>query len=134
MMQQEGREAGAADFLLTFKQEYQIERNFTLFTKRLFDTQHVRHHLPLVISGAPGPDFPIADDGFEGITLPKLQRIDRLHIVVTIDQNRATSGHMGVSRNHDRVLRRFMKLGRQAHARELVDEPLRTSPDIGGVP
>ncbi len=50
------------------------------------------HQLALVVLGAArdddlSPVGVIGDDGFEGRAVPEIERIDRLHIVVTVEQH-----------------------------------------------
>ena len=44
--------------------------------------------LPLHVRGPPGEQVLAADRGPEGVALPQLQRVHRLHVVVAVDQDR----------------------------------------------
>ena len=124
MVEEERSEAGAADFLLAFEQEDQIHRQFAAFAQRFLDTQHMGHHLALVVGGTARPDPAIADFRLKRIAGPQVQRIDRLHVIVTVNEHRAAAGHMGVAGDDHRVFRRFVELGREAHPREFRQQPL----------
>src|SRR5206468_12189865 len=57
---------------------------------------------------------------------PQLKRVGRLHIVMPVDQNCATSGLMFIVRPDDWVSSRGNELRLQPDARELLNEPICT--------
>src|SRR5439155_349499 len=63
-------------------------------------------------------------NGFERRRIPELQRIGRLHIVMPIDQNRATLGLMFVACPNDGMPARGNKLCLQTNTGEFFHQPL----------
>ena len=81
------REIRAADFLLALDQHDEIHRQIALLLHRLLDAEDVREDLPLVIARAARGDDAVLDAGIERRTMPQIERVDRLHIIVAVKQD-----------------------------------------------
>ena len=77
-----------ADLFLALKQEDHVAGQLAIDRKVRFERQQLREVLTLVVTNAPRIDAAVANGRFEGGTLPKFERVRRLHIVVAIKQDR----------------------------------------------
>lgn len=85
------------------------------------------HELAFVVGGAAASDDLRAighrlDRRVKGIAIPELERIDRLHIVMTVEQRRG-AGHVAVMRHDHRVPRCRAHRGVEANALEVGHVP-----------
>ena len=131
---EERREVRAADLLLAFEQEGQVHRQLAFFLQRLFHAEDVGQHLALVVGRAAGPDLAVADLRFEGRGGPEGEGIDRLDVVVAVNQHRLAVGAVLVACDHHRMAGGLVQARRQAHAGQLLHQPLRAGPHVAGVP
>jgi hypothetical protein len=84
-------EAVRPDLFLAFDEELHVDRAFAMLQVRL-ERIDVHDELPFVVGSAAGVD-PTADHRrLEGRCLPQLDRIDRLNVVVAVDQYRRFPG------------------------------------------
>ena len=123
MFCQERLQIRAADFLLPFQQENQIHRQIAVGFQSLADPAQVGHVLTFVIGRSPGVNPPVFDPWLEGIGNPLFHRINRLHIIVTIDHHRRPTGAVGIPRHHDGVAFGRVDLGAQPHPFQLGAQP-----------
>src|SRR5688500_17297891 len=76
----------AAALLLTVAGDPEADRQRTLLGERL-DRLQLHPELPLVVGDATGVEPLTARLGREGLALPQLERIGRLHVVVPVDED-----------------------------------------------
>ena len=90
--------------------------------------------LALVVDGAAGVEVAIADLRFERGRAPLVERIDRLDVVVAVDERCRERGIHEALRVHRGVPRRLEDLGMvESHLSSLSREVLRVAPDVGRV-
>ena len=80
-------EVGRADFLFAFQDDPEVHRQPAVLLQVRFDGLEVHEDLALVVGGPARVDLAIAHRRFEGRRLPEIQRIDRLHVVVTVEED-----------------------------------------------
>src|SRR6059058_6383346 len=78
-----------------------------------------------LLSVAPRKDISVLENRFERRRIPELQRIGRLHVVMPVDKNGATSGLMFVACPDNGMTARRNKLCLQTNAGESFHEPVR---------
>ena len=66
-------------------------RRAVLFQVR-FDRLEVHEDLALVVGRPARVDLAVADRGLERRRLPQVERIDRLHVVVAVEEDRRRAG------------------------------------------
>ena len=98
-------EIAAADFFFAFNDEMQIHRQIALLLERFLNAENVREDLALVVRRTARKDVAIFQDRLERRRFPQLERIGRLHIVVTVNQNGAPAFLMFVLRPNNRMTR-----------------------------
>ena len=86
------------------------------------------HHLALVVAGAAGADdlAPVRQrrhPRLERRRLPQLERIDRLHVVVTVEQHVRRAVGLRRVGEHDRMAGRVAHLGLETHGLEIAFQP-----------
>jgi len=77
-----------------------------------------RHHVGLVVSDSARDDAAVILNRLERLGVPKLNRVDRLHVVVLIQQKLAAArtGHLGIEGRHPARLQRLDTVGVAAQA------------------
>ncbi len=91
-------------------------------------------HLALVVGSATGIELPVPYGRLEGRADPFVQRVWRLNIVVAVDEQGRPPGHLWALRPDHRVTVTLDDLDRRAaQTGQLVTQPLRCTPAIGGV-
>ena len=114
MVMQEFREARGTDLLLAFDEESDAEREVRTALQQLGERHDGHQVRALVIGGAATPDTPIAHHGFKGGRGPKVQRISRLDVVVTVKHDVRPFGWTTAPSQHDGVERGGHDLDLQA--------------------
>jgi hypothetical protein len=89
---QQRLEVGAADLLLALDDELQVDRQRALALQQAPHRLDLVEHLALVVDGAPGARLALDDDRLERRRVPQLERVDRLHVVVAVDEDRRRAG------------------------------------------
>ena len=79
-------QVGATNFFLAFQKQDEIERQLTVDCGQRFDPLENAEQIHLHVRRAPGIDLAVTLGWLERIRFPKLDRIDWLDIVVTVDQ------------------------------------------------
>ncbi len=131
-----------ADFLLAFDQDRDIDRQRSRDLLPGAAGLDKSHQLSLVVLGAARhDDFSavgvIGDDGLERRTVPQIERIDRLHIVMTVEQDvrpaiGAAIGLVIVLGDDRRMSRRRPHLGLEAERRDILGQMIGRRLAIGG--
>ena len=108
VLRQERAQAGRARFLLALEQQDQAGGHGAVdFLPRAHRLDE-GHQLALVVAGAAAADDlslrRVLDLGIEGIAVPQVQRIDRLHVVVAVEEDRARPAR-GRPAHHHRLPR-----------------------------
>ena len=83
---EEGRERGTADFFFAFEDELHIVLQQTV-AYEIFECFDLNERLSFVIVRAARPNVAVAHLRFEGIGVPKLERLGRHHVIVRIHQH-----------------------------------------------
>ena len=81
-----GRQGGAADLFFPFKEELDIVRELSA-AHQVLKSLDVHEQLALVVVGTATPDGAVVHLRIEGIVLPHVQRLDRLNVVVAVNQH-----------------------------------------------
>ena len=122
----------AADFLLALDDELHVHRQASVLLQVRFDRLEVHEHLALVVGGAARVDLAVADRRLERRRLPEIQRIDRLHVVVAVEQNRRRTRRAEPVAVHHRIAGRLDQPDvLQADAPHLVGAPVGAALDVG---
>ena len=77
-----------ADFLFAFEDDLDVDRQPAVLLQVRLDRLEVHEHLALVVGRAARVDLAVADRRLERRRLPQVERIDRLHVVVAVEQDR----------------------------------------------
>ena len=82
----------AADFFFALDEELQVDRQAAALLEMRLHRLDVHEHLALVVGGAARIDLAVAHGGFKRRTGPQVHRIDRLHVVVAVEQHMRRAG------------------------------------------
>ena len=82
----------AADLLLALDEELEVDRQAAVLGQQPPGRFDLVEGLALVVDGAPGQALAVDDHRFEGRRGPLVERIDRLHVVVAVDEHRRRAG------------------------------------------
>ena len=85
---QKSRQSRAARFLFALDQKLDLNWQVTLCLQIRFDPKHMSDHLAFVVGRSACIDFSIPHTWLKRRCVPQLNRIRRLDIVVTVNQNR----------------------------------------------
>src|SRR5438132_9364897 len=102
----------------------QIDRQFAIFFDRLLNPENVRKNLTFVIGRATRKDISVLQNRIERRRIPQIQRIGRLHVVMSVNQNRAPPFPMLVARPNDRVPRGWNQFRLQSNTGQFLDQPV----------
>ncbi len=127
---EEWREIRAADFLLALDEQDQVHRQVALFLQRVLDAEDVGEDLPFVIAGAPRGDDAVFDAGVERRPMPEIKRIDRLHVVMAVDQDRGPAFLFRPVRDDNGMSRRGILRGVESDRLQFGDKPLGAAEDL----
>ncbi len=127
-------EVGAAHLFLAFEDDLDVHRQRAGLRQVRFDGLHVHEDLALVVDRAARVELAVAHRGFERRRRPELQRIDRLHVVVAVEEDGGrASGAEPFGVDH-RMPGRLDETGAvHADAGEFGGRPLGAAPHVGGV-
>ena len=94
----EGVEVRRADLFLAFENDLDVHGKPAVLLQVRFDGLEVHEHLALVVGGAARVDLAVAHRRLERRRLPEIERIDRLYIVMPVEEDgRRTLGAEPVS-------------------------------------
>ena len=123
---QEGNDRGRAAFLLAFEQDRQVAGQAARDRLPGAERLDEGHQLALVVAGAAGADHlagrSLLDRRVEGVALPQLERVDRLHVIMAVNQQMRPVAL--VMRHHHRLARRVAPRGVEAETRKLGHQPV----------
>src|SRR5258708_9817074 len=80
--------ADAAGFFCSFDQDFPVDGKLAVYFLQRFERLQMEVHLAFVVGGAAAEEISIADGGFERGRSPKLERLGRLDVIVSIKKNR----------------------------------------------
>ena len=124
----------AADFLLAFGQHDHVHRQRAAHGEVRLERLEVQIQLSLVVDRSTRIDAPVAHGGLERGRGPQLEGFGRLHVVVSVDQQR---GRLGASvapfTDHDGMSRRGLDRGGEPDSGERVGDELRRRGAVGCV-
>ena len=126
-------EVHAADFLLALDEELDVHRQAARLLHVRLDRLDVHEHLALVVGGAARVDLAVAHRRLERRAGPQIHRIDRLHVVVAVEQNRRLARGVQPLAVDNRVARRSMSRTFCMPTAQRIGGPLRGAADVGGV-
>ena len=86
MLTNKGLQRRRTDFLLTLKNEFDVMAHQAILDQ-ILKGFHLYHRLTLIIVRTTSIKPPVANIRFPRITLPRLQRLHRHHIVMSIYEN-----------------------------------------------
>ena len=125
-------EMGAADFLFAFENDLHVHRQAAVLLHVRLDRLEVHEDLALVVGRAARVDLAVADRRLERRRHPEIQRIDRLHVVVAVEQDRRRVRRAEPVAVDDRIARRVDETDvLQADAAHLVGAPLGAALHVG---
>ena len=114
-----------ADFLFAFDDQLDVDRQLAGLLEVRLDRLEVHEHLALVVGGAARVDLAVADRRLERRRFPQIERIDRLHVVVAVEQDRRRARRMEPVAVDDRIAGRLDQPDvLESDARHLVGGPL----------
>ncbi len=122
----ERHQRGRARFLLAFEEDGDLAGQLAVLGHPGAHRFDEGHQLALVVRGATPPDHfavgQLFDRGGERIGVPQVQRVDRLHIIVAVEQEvRRAAAAM---RHHHRVAGRVALGGVEADRGEIGHQPV----------
>src|SRR5256712_10326132 len=85
---EERSEVRAPDFLLALDDELQVDRRPALDALPCLDREELHDEVALRIRAASAPELAVLDHRVERISLPFVERVDRLDVVVLIHEER----------------------------------------------
>ena len=88
------RDGLSAHFLLALDEELDIHGKLSVGLPQALQRLDVRQHLALVVGGPASVDLPAHDSGIKRVGVPFVDRVDRLHVVVSVEQDRRLAGRM----------------------------------------
>src|SRR5690606_37632568 len=91
------------DFFFALDQELDVERERALRLDQGLQRLKVHKHLPLVVACAPSPNVSITDGRLKGRRRPQVDRINRLDVVVTVNQRCGPTGLIDALGVYDRM-------------------------------
>ena len=81
-------EVGGADLLFALEDDLHVDRELAGLLQVRLDGLEVHEHLSLVVGRSARVDLAVADRRLKGRRLPQLDRVDRLHVVVAVEEDR----------------------------------------------
>ena len=99
-------EVHAADFFFALDEELDVERQAAGLLQVRLDRLDVHEHLALVVGGAARVDLAVAHRRLERRAGPQIDRIDRLHVVVAVEEDRRLARRVQPVAVDDRIARR----------------------------
>ncbi len=100
-------EVQAADLFFSLEKHLDVQRQLPGLFHVRFDRLEVHEHLPLVVGRPARINLVLAHGGFEGRRLPQVDRIHRLHVVVTVEEDRRRARRVQPFTVDDRIAWRF---------------------------
>ncbi len=123
-----------ADFLLALEHDLHVDRQPAGLLQMRFDRLEVHEDLALVVGRAARVDLAVADRGLERRRFPQVHRIDRLHVVVAVEEDGRRAFRAQPVAVDDRIAWRVDQAHvAEADAAHLVGGPLGAAADVGGV-
>ena len=127
-------EVFAPDLLFAFENDLDVHRQAAVLLQVRLDRLEVHEHLALVVGGAARVDLAVADGRLERRRLPQVQGIDRLHVVVAVEQDGRRPGRPQPVAVDDRIAGRLEQPDvLQPDAAHFVAAPFGTAADVGFV-
>ena len=127
-------QVNAADFLFSLDEELDVERQAAVLLQMRLDRLDVHEHLTLVVGGAARVNLAVTHRRFEGRAGPQIDRIDWLHVVVPVEENRRFARRIEPVAVDDRIARRVDEPHvLHAHLLQRISRPLRRAAHIGRV-
>ena len=126
-------EIRAADFLLAFDEEDEIDRQGSFFAEEVNRTEDVGEDLSFVVRRPAGEDTLVADGRFERRGGPEIHRFLGLDIIVSVNEHGRLARRLGSAGQHGGVSAGFRDLGLESAVPEQGGEPIRAGPHFGGV-
>jgi hypothetical protein len=87
MVMEEFRETRGADLFFAFDQERDTQRQVRAALEQAGERDDRNQVRALVIRRTTAPDLTIAHDGLEGWGSPEIQRVGRLHVIVSVEDD-----------------------------------------------
>ena len=127
-------EVATADLLLALEHELHVHRQHARRRKERLGDLDRDQHRSLVVGDASGVQTTVAHRRCEGGTVPLLQWVRRLHVVVTVDEHRQLARRTKPLAVNDRIARRGDRAyGDRSGGFQFRGDPLRGRLHVGGV-
>ena len=109
----------AADFFFALDHEMQVDRQIAVLLERFLDPENVRENLPFVVGRAARKNVAVFQHRIERRRIPQIERIGRLHIVMSVNHDGAAPGLMFVLRPDHRMARCRTQASSRARCRSV---------------
>ena len=96
-------EVQAADFLFAFEKHLDVQRQSSGLLHVRFDRLEVHEDLAFVVGGAPRVELAFANGRLERRRFPELERVDRLNVVVAVEEDGGRAGSVQPFAVDDRI-------------------------------
>ena len=127
-------EVGRADLFFPLEDDLHVDRQPAVLLQVRFNRLEVHEDLPLVVGRAARVDFAVADGRLEGRGFPQLDRVDRLHVVVAVEEDGRRARRAQPVAVDDREAGRVDQLDvLQPDAAHLLRRPVRAALHVGRV-
>ncbi len=87
-------EADAADFLFAFDQDLNVDGKFSGHLMQRLKSFEMDVHLAFVVGRTASVNVAVANGGFERRRCPKVERLGRLNVVMSIEEDRWFAGRV----------------------------------------
>ena len=125
-----GVEVGRTDLLLALDDDFQVDRQPSARAHVCGDRGQVHDDLSFVVDGAAPEDLAVAHAAYERRSLPQIDRVDRLHVVVTVDEYRRFSGRTEPLAVRERISARLEPAGIEPNLAHAFDQAVATAGDF----
>jgi hypothetical protein len=123
----------ASALLLALDEDDDVDRQIAGPLEPALERQDLGERRPLVVRPAAGPDHAVDDGGLEGWRLPEVERIDRLDVVVAVEEHGRAAAGAASLRPHQRVTVSLHEPGLEAGATQPLGHELRRATDVARV-
>ena len=123
----------ATDFLFTFDQEFDLQRQWFAGCQPIADALHVGQRLAFVVGRAAGVQISITDGWFKRSGDPLVQGLNWLYVVVAVDDNNRGTIDGGCFRQNHRVSISGNQFNTKPGTFQFAGEPVASTLDVVGV-
>ncbi len=126
-------EVRRADLFLAFHHDFQIDRQRSARVHVCVDGGQMHHDLSLVVDGAASEDLAVAHVAFERRRLPQIERVDRLHVVVAVNEHGRLPGRAEPLAVCQRIAAGLELARIESGLAHAFDQPVATASDLAAL-